>query len=146
MWTIRKILVPTDLSAAAERALQCAVDLAAQHAATVTVLNASEAPLRTYYPGGFGADREAMEKVVAAHAQKGVAIDIIQRDGPAVEAIARVAHELGANLIVMGTHGRSGLGRAVLGSVTEQVLRASNVPVLTVRADPAGIEVTATSR
>lgn len=140
MWTIRQILVPTDMSATAERALECAVDLAAHRGASVTVLNSSDASLRDYYPAGFDADRAAMEKVVTAHTRQGVAIKIIQRDGPAAEAIRRVAKEIGADLIVMGTHGRSGLGRAVLGSVTEEVVRTAEVPVLTVRAGPARMD------
>lgn len=134
MWTIRQILVPTDYSAAAERALTCAVELAVRHDASVTLLNASDAPVRDYYPGGFAADREAMERLVAAHRQEGVTINIIQRDGPAAEAILRAANDLEADLIVMGTHGRSGLGRAVLGSVTDRVVRSTEIPVLTVRA------------
>jgi nucleotide-binding universal stress UspA family protein len=54
-------------------------------------------------------------------------------DGRAVPAIVKVARERGAGLIVMGTHGRSGLSRVMLGSVTERVLRETDVPVLTVR-------------
>jgi nucleotide-binding universal stress UspA family protein len=54
--------------------------------------------------------------------------------GPAAEAILRDARKWGADLIVMGTHGRRGLRRVVLGSDAEQVVRMSKVPVLLVRA------------
>ncbi len=132
MWTIRHILVPTDLSGPAERALECALDLAAQHHATVTLLNASDASLRDYYPAGFESDRAAMEKLLAAKRPAGVQVDITQRDGPPSEAILRFVDEMRVDLVVMGTHGRKGLGRAVLGSVTDAVVRSASVPVLTV--------------
>jgi nucleotide-binding universal stress UspA family protein len=134
MWTIRHILVPTDLSDAAGVAIDRAFDLAKKHDAAVTVLNASEASLRGYYPEEFEADRRTIEKLVNAKAPAGIQVKVTQRDGPAAEAILQAADDLGADLIVMGTHGRSGLGRAVLGSVTETVVRSATVPVLTVRA------------
>lgn len=133
MWTIRHILVPTDLGEPAERALECALDLAVQHHASVTLLNASGESLRDYYPTGFEADRAALEKLLTTKAPAGVQVAVAQRDGPAAEAIVRAAKEMQADLIVMGTHGRKGLGRAVLGSVTDAVVRLAPVPVLTVR-------------
>jgi nucleotide-binding universal stress UspA family protein len=54
--------------------------------------------------------------------------------GEAAEEILKAAKETGANLIAMSTHGRSGLGRWALGSVTDKVLHLSEIPVLTVRA------------
>jgi nucleotide-binding universal stress UspA family protein len=54
-------------------------------------------------------------------------------EGHPAETICRVAKEEGCDLIVMGTHGRSGLGRLLLGSVAEQVLREAACPVLTVK-------------
>lgn len=67
------------------------------------------------------------------------AADTLVVDGRAVPAIAKVAAERGAGLIVMGTHGRSGLSRVMLGSVTERVLRETDVPVLTVRPHKPGL-------
>jgi hypothetical protein len=55
-------------------------------------------------------------------------------EGDAVEAILRVAQEVRADLLVMGTHGRTGLGRLLMGSVAEQVVRKAACPVLTVKA------------
>jgi universal stress protein family protein len=66
MWTIRHILVPTDLSDAAALAIDRAFDLAKKHDAAVTVLNASDAGLRGYYPEGFEADRRTIEKLAGS--------------------------------------------------------------------------------
>jgi nucleotide-binding universal stress UspA family protein len=55
-------------------------------------------------------------------------------EGIPAEEIVRVAREVEADLIVMGTHGRSGLGRLLLGSVAEQVMRHATCPVLTLKA------------
>lgn len=125
MWTIRHILVPTDLSEPAERALERALDLAAQHHASITLLNASDESLRDYYPSQFESDRAAMERLLAAENPPEIQVNITQRDGSPSEAILRVADEVRADLIVMGTHGRKGIRRAVLGSVTEAVVRSS---------------------
>jgi nucleotide-binding universal stress UspA family protein len=61
--------------------------------------------------------------------------------GPAAAAIVEAASAQKADLIVMGTHGRSGLGRLVLGSVAESVLRGTTIPILVVRADRAPVDV-----
>ena len=55
------------------------------------------------------------------------------REGDAAEEVLRVADDVGADLIVMGTHGRTGLGRVLMGSVAEAVLRGSRCPVLVVK-------------
>jgi nucleotide-binding universal stress UspA family protein len=57
------------------------------------------------------------------------------REGPAAQDILRVAEEKNVDLIVMATHGRSGVQRLVLGSVTEKVIRATSCPVLAVRSE-----------
>lgn len=136
MWNIRRILVALDLSEPApSRALDYAVQLAAKHDATVTVLYASSEPLSKYYPNGFDPDRKQIETLVATETSQHVKITIAQRDPPASEAIVRAADEIGADLIVMGTRKRSKLGRAVLGSVIRLVIRSTQVPVLIVRTD-----------
>ena len=56
-------------------------------------------------------------------------------EGVAHEEIARLAEEIGAGMIIMGTHGRSGMRHFLLGSVTERVVRTSKVPVLTVHVE-----------
>ena len=121
----RRILVPTDGSAGSRAALAEAVELADRFDATVHSL--------------YVADTSA------AHAETGY-IDIVEsfeRIGEETTAEAvDYADEAGADLVVMGTHGRTGLDRYLLGSVTEKVVRTADVPVLTVRApdDEEGAE------
>lgn len=71
------------------------------------------------------------QQFLGAHAQ----VELVVREGLAAEDILRVAEEKSVDLIVMATHGRSGVRRLVLGSVTEKVVRAAACPVLTVRSE-----------
>ena len=64
-------------------------------------------------------------------------IERVLREGNPAEEIVRLAGERGCDLIVMGTHGRRRLGRLLMGSVAEQVLRRAPCPVLTVKGEPA---------
>jgi nucleotide-binding universal stress UspA family protein len=75
------------------------------------------------------AGRRFLDRALAALGEA----EVLQRDGPPAPAILAAAREWGADLIVIGTHGRSGLGRLALGSVAEGVLREAPCPVLTVR-------------
>lgn len=65
---------------------------------------------------------------------RGVTIDTMVRSGNAADEILKTAEEIGADLIAMSTHGRSGLRRLAFGSITDKVLRGSTIPVLMVRA------------
>ena len=71
------------------------------------------------------------QQFLGAHAQ----VELVVREGPAAEDILRVAEEKDVDLIVMATHGRSGVRRLVLGSVTEKVIRATSRAVLAVRSE-----------
>ncbi len=75
------------------------------------------------------ASRVALEGAVAKRAGGAVPVDGILRDGVAWEEINRVAEDIDADLVVMGTHGRRGLARALLGSVAEKVVRTAHRPV-----------------
>jgi nucleotide-binding universal stress UspA family protein len=75
-----------------------------------------------------------LDEAVNSSRKRCPAISAILLNGAAWEEIARMAAEQNADLIVMGTHGRRGLPRAILGSVAERVIRTSSVPVLTVHA------------
>ena len=68
---------------------------------------------------------------------RGATVNVVVSMGNAAEEILKTADEIGADIIAMSTHGRSGLRRLAFGSVTDKVLRSANVPVITVRA-PAG--------
>jgi nucleotide-binding universal stress UspA family protein len=141
----QKILVPIDFDATSENALDQALALAAKLGAKVTVLHVYSLPLYNFPDGSYiptaevsaaveaGARRQ-LDAVVARRKQAGAELEALLRNGRAAEEICAVAQEIGAELIVMGTHGRGLLGRALLGSVAQNVVRASQVPVLTVRA------------
>lgn len=78
------------------------------------------------------ASRSALEGTVEKHRGRGVPIESVLREGVAWEEIEAVADEIDADLIVIGTHGRRGLARALLGSVAENVVRTAHRPVLTI--------------
>jgi nucleotide-binding universal stress UspA family protein len=143
-----KILVPLDGSLLAETALSSALDLAGKDRATLSLLRAAEAstlPGADAVKAQITAIREAEEylaAVVKRLADRGIGrVETHVWYGPAAAAIVEAAAAQKADLIVMSTHGRSGLGRLVLGSVTESVLRGTTVPLLIVRADHAPLDV-----
>jgi universal stress protein A len=74
-----------------------------------------------------------LESWVGRHLKSKSGIRVVIRAGVTHEVVCKVAEEAGANLIVMATHGRRGLGHVILGSVTERVLRDAPCPVLVVR-------------
>jgi nucleotide-binding universal stress UspA family protein len=145
---IREILVPIDFTETSERALDYAVDLAKRLGANVTVMHAYELPIYGFPDGALvasvdvatrisQASQEGLDAALEKRQGSGVALRAILRDGPPAEEIATVALEQKADLVVLGTHGRRGLRRAIMGSVAEEVVRACTCPVLTVH-DPNG--------
>jgi len=145
MKRIERIMVPTDCSAGAGAAADVAAQLATQLGASVdvvTVINTS-ALTEMYRDAVYRAQR-----IADAHAKAhenarqfadrhlgGVGRVIVHvRDGNTFLELLQGARELGSDLIVMGTHGHTGIVHLVIGSVAEKVVRASTVPVLTVRA------------
>jgi nucleotide-binding universal stress UspA family protein len=145
---IRRILCPVDFSEGSRQAVDRAVDLArATRAEIVGVFvlpcgtaSAGEAPAS---PCAEDAD-ESMISAVAEDLEEffdpvrkaGLALHVSVRRGDCVAQILEQARQTGADVIVMGTHGRSGLERLVLGSVTEGVARESSTPVLIVPSSP----------
>jgi nucleotide-binding universal stress UspA family protein len=138
------ILVPLDGSTLAEAAIPKALELAEVSGARVLLLRAAEAPTLP------GVDPiEAQVKVVnAAEAylaevqerltrQGRVTVETSVWYGPAAYAIVTAARTRGVDQIVMTTHGRSGLGRLLLGSVAESVLRGTTTPILLLRGEGA---------
>lgn len=139
---IQKILVPVDFSQCSEHALDYAVELADKLGATVHVLSVIGIPSYGVPELGVGITATMMDNLVAdnqaaldalARPRKLDSNNMIIRAGDARDVILQTAEELGADLIVMGTHGRRGISRALLGSVAEMVVRTAPVPVLTVR-------------
>jgi nucleotide-binding universal stress UspA family protein len=142
-----KILVPLDGSALAESAIPKAVELAREApAASVMLLRAAEAPILTGDPieAQIAAVREAEDYLDAVTARlKEDGLDDVTTSvwyGPPAPAIVEAAHVAKADLIVMSTHGRSGLGRLLMGSVAESVLRGTRVPILLLRPSGAPID------
>jgi nucleotide-binding universal stress UspA family protein len=142
-----RILVPLDGSALAEAALGKVVELAGGDSTTLMLLRAAEAPT---LPGVDATEvqeqvvREAEEYLAAVAARltaQGLTrVETCVWYGSAAASIVAAASLRKADLIVMSSHGRSGLGRFILGSVAESVLRGTTTPILLVRAPGAPIE------
>jgi nucleotide-binding universal stress UspA family protein len=139
------LLVPTDFSRAAEAALDNAVALASKLGGTVYLLHTYELPIIGFPDGTLVPSAEMASRIVvdaetklAACVEKrkksSVRIVPILKQADAPEGILAAAAELSADFIIMGTHGRKGIARALIGSVTEAIVRVSPVPVLTVHA------------
>jgi nucleotide-binding universal stress UspA family protein len=141
----KTILVPHDLGAGSDHALTYAVDLAKALGAELVVMHAYEIPVIGFPDGALVATPElasrvleganvGLKKAIEPLASAGVAIRSVVKQGPTWQTIIETATELGAGMIVMGTHGRHGLPRALLGSVAEKVVRSAHCPVLTVHS------------
>lgn len=139
----RHILVPTDFGDASTRAREIALELARRFDARVTLLHVWAVPSAAYAEGLAwptedleAAAQRALDAELAAAVKVYPSTQARLRVGVAWDRILESAKELGADLIVMGTHGRRGISRLVLGSVAEKLVRTSPVPVLTVGAEP----------
>lgn len=140
-----RILVPTDGSAGSSAAVEHAIELAREHDATLRALyvvnetalaGASvEVPWEGLYTHLKEEGERALEEVRELTAASEVPLETVLREGRPSQLIVDEAAESGCDLIVMGTHGRSGLDRLLLGSVAERVVRTAPVPVMTVRMD-----------
>jgi nucleotide-binding universal stress UspA family protein len=142
MSPIRSILYPTDFSEAAEAAFSVATMLAREHGARLIVLHVyptpvchGEAVARRQGPGYEADLRRLLDRYDAP--DPSTRVERLLLEGDAAEEIVRLAEEE-ADLIVLGTRGRTGLPRLLLGSVAEKVLRRAPCPVITVRATAAG--------
>ncbi len=138
----KKILVPIDFSDCSMKALQYAIPLAKRHNAVLTLLNV--VPIPPYAIGECSGDysittclRTSGEKeftqLVGEVVRGGVTADTVIRNGSPNIEIVELAKSLPADIIIISTHGRSGLKHVLLGSVTEYVVRHAPCPVLVVR-------------
>jgi|SRR5581483_9804288 len=138
----KRILVATDFSDGAKAALELAIAIAKPLDAEIVLMHAWEIPIYAFpdgamVPGGLfdgleAASDEALQTQLRLYAKSGVKMRGALRMGPAWREIGIVAEQEKADLVVMGTHGRRGVVRWVLGSVAERVVRSSPIPVLTV--------------
>jgi nucleotide-binding universal stress UspA family protein len=143
VWLTKKIVVATDFGETSRVAADAAVELAERLRVPLVLVHGHLAPLGAYTPVPVApsadyvqaledAVRDLLEEEARRLRGRGVEVTTLLRIGFASEAVLAAAKELDAGLIVMGTHGRRGLPRALLGSVAEKVTRSSPVPVLTV--------------
>ena len=144
----KTLLVPTDFSEPAEAALAYAVALAETLAARVHLVHGYELPLVGFPDGVMTISAEAASRIISAaesslrdaarrYEGRNVTIETALVQADPREAILQAAKKVGADLIVMGTHGRRGIARALIGSTTEAVVRTATIPVLTVHAESA---------
>ena len=138
-----RIVVPTDGSEGMARVLAHAADLARAHGAIldfVYVVNTAafaNLPMETSWEGVRESLQEEGEVALeeAERAVEGVGTEHHVLEGSPAREIVAYAERSGADLVVMGTHGRGGINRILIGSVAERVVRSSPVPVLTVRVN-----------
>ncbi len=150
---IHKILVPLDGSEVAAAVLPFVEDLAQAVGAAVVLFNAI--PPLAAYPGFETAQpvlvgrvieemqddaRKLLTRVAREMVDRGLQASMVVTVALAVDGIIHAAEETGADLIAIGTHGRSGLGRLVLGSVADGVIRRSTVPTLLVNPKESAAE------
>lgn len=138
----KRILVATDFSDTAKAALEYALALAKPLSAEIVLVHAWEIPLYAFPDGAMiptglfegleAASDEALQGAVKGAAASGVPLRGVLRMGPPWREIVAVAESEKVDLVVIGTHGRRGVARMVLGSVAERVVRTSPCPVLTV--------------
>jgi len=139
MLPIHTILHPTDFSEHARHAFQMACTLAQSYGARLIVMHVAVPPVAFYGeglveppPATFKAQlRAKLDDIKPANPSVRIVRSLVEGD-PAIE-ILRMAKEVNCDLIMMGTHGRTGLGRFILGSVAEQVVRKAPCPVLTLK-------------
>jgi nucleotide-binding universal stress UspA family protein len=143
---VRSILVPTDFSPHAEeaarvaRACLCAAGAPAKlvllHAYHLPIEYTAYGPIPTSvrFLEDVGADaQERLDLLAAGMARQGLAVEAVTREGYAPDVIVDEARARGADLIAMGTHGRTGLAHLLLGSTAERVVQHAPCPVITVR-------------
>ena len=143
---IQTIVVPTDFSPASDRALDYAAALASPCGATLHLLHVVEEPFiagggwEWYIPSAHAVREKLtsdslarLSKIADRLMERGLSVTTGVAYGPPAEGIVTSAAESRADLLVMSTHGRSGVPHLVLGSVAERVIRSAHCPVLAVR-------------
>lgn len=136
----KKILLPVDFSTAGEAALQMATSLARDSGATLIVLHVEEPPMAygggELYYGLVEPDRTELTRMLHEVKPSDPSIPVVYRmvTGDPATSVVQAAEEEGVDFIVVGSHGRTGLGRLLMGSVAESIVRKAECPVITVKA------------
>jgi nucleotide-binding universal stress UspA family protein len=141
MSKFKLVLHPTDFSPSANDALHIASSLAREHSAKLILLHVAQRPISSVSGlpvppppppvinwDGLKAQLQAMAVGIAK-----VQVETRLAEGDPAKAIVDTARELGVDIIVVGSHGRTGLNRLLMGSVAEAVVRRANCPVLTIK-------------
>jgi universal stress protein A len=134
-----KILCPVDFGGYSHALIEAASAISRGTQPTLYLLHVvSTTPVVAGVPlephGVTGHDIETeLRQMIPSHTQGQLRFEVIARKGNPGKEILRAIRELGVDSVVIATHGRKGLSRALLGSVAEQVVRGSRVPVLTIR-------------
>jgi nucleotide-binding universal stress UspA family protein len=141
------ILVPTDFGEPSRVGLDLALELAQRVGAALTLVHSYDVPVYVYegmllattdlQTSFEAAARTQFDEALAELRLKFPAATGLLRNGVTWEQILATAAQVNADLIVMGTHGRKGIKRALLGSVAEKVVRMSPIPVMTTRGEEA---------
>lgn len=147
----KTILVPHDFSSCANHAAALARDVARSHGARLVLLHVADLPLgldpdAAVQPADGGPPvpaRDAVTRTAREHLddlaerlrKEGLVVTVALAVGSVVDEILATAQRERADLIVMGTHGRTGVAKLVIGSVAEKVVRHAAVPVLTLRGE-----------
>jgi nucleotide-binding universal stress UspA family protein len=143
---IRTVLVPTDFSRDAELSTSVALDLLSKQPGetTLVLLHVYHLPFEytaygtiptsfDYFKDVEGAAEDRLRELAEPLASEGLSVKTVAREGYPPEVIIGEAEACGADLIALGTHGRSGLTHLLLGSTAERVVQHASCPVLTVR-------------
>ena len=144
MIRVQRILVPLDFSRHADSVLEWAAHLAEEHQSRLLLLHAYHLPVEfqqlegAYLPQDFWASvkseaEQSLNRYAEPLRQRGLAVELIVREGYPATVIEEEATEQQADLIVIGTRGLSGLKHLLLGSIAERVVQKAPCPVLTVK-------------
>ena len=146
MITLKKILHPTDFSESSKHAMSYAISFAQEFGATLSVLHVIEevsgamyfdmlqAPPLVQLMADIEAEaQKLLEGLISPEISQGVEVEQLIRKGVPFVEIIRCAESIEADIIVCGTHGRTGLKHALFGSVAEKVVRKAPCPVMSVR-------------
>ena len=146
----KRILVPIDGSQTATKALQSALQMAKESGGVVRIIHLIDANAYMSGSGGFvsypgdlpGSMRDGGNKVIEEATNLAQSMGVVAEthlfdsfDGRLADVVSDEAKAWNADLVVVGTHGRTGIGRVLLGSGAEQILRQAPVPVLVIRSD-----------
>jgi len=135
----KKILLPVDFSTAGEAALKMATMLARDGDGTIVILHVEEPPMAygggELYYGLVEPDRTELTRMLHEIKPTDPNVPVVYRlvTGDPATAVVQAAEEEGADFIVVGSHGRTGIGRLLMGSVAESIVRHAKCPVVTVK-------------